>query len=863
MRVRRGAFYRLHLGLARAALFFEAVWPALWPATATAGLFLALALLDVFAQLPLWLHVPLVIAFLIAFLGGIYRVFTHLPRIRETHARHRIETDSGLDDRPLAALDDELAAGNDDPMASMLWKAHRDRMASATRQLRLKMPAAGLARFDRWGLRAALVLAVIVGAVAAGRDSGTRVVNALVPEINSGSLAKTANLNIWITPPAYTQLPPILLDNGEPRKKDAAGSSPENPIRVPAGSALLAQVAGGGSQPVLKIDETEMEFGRVEADAYHVETELTDARRITVRQRGRDIGSWTVAVVPDAKPEIEFTDAVESTARLRLRLPFKAADDYGLKTLTASIRRIDGVAIPGGGGEIILPLPLPGQGKNEISLKSSHDLTSHVWAGLPVLIHLIATDELGQVGLSTVEPAVLPERRFSQPVARELVDIRRKLQTDLLNRRLAQLKLDNIMEAPERFHNDNAAYLSIRIARDRLIPKPVITMGVTDFGLRSELTSLPDASDEKPFNPSIVADVQEMLWEIALQIEEGITSIASRDLAEAQKALQEALKNGASQEELERLMAEVQKAMEKFLQSLAEQLQQRGEMAPLDENQRLLGSEELQKMLDRAKELMRQGSKEAAQQLMAELQQMLENLQRGLARRGGQQQQQQSAQQRQQQREAQEAMRELRDIIRRQQELLDETFKRSEDRGDAPMTKQQEEQNDIRRQLGKMMQKFGDKLGKVPEGLGRAEREMRSSERALGQGQPQAAVGPQTKALEELRRGAQSAARGMAQRMGRGMARGRGQGQQFGPGGQFGRFSGPQLRGLRQGNRDPFGRPTTEEGNQGTATGDVKIPGEAELQRAREILDELRRRAGDLWRPEIELDYIERLLKRF
>ena len=96
--------------------------------------------------------------------------------------------------------------------------------------------------------------------------------------------------------------------------------------------------------------------------------------------------------------------------------------------------------------------------------------------------------------------------------------------------------------------------------------------------------------------------------------------------------------------------------------------------------------------------------------------------------------------------------------------------------------------------------------------------------------------------------------------MGRG--RGRANGRR-GPGGRFGAFSGPRLRGMRPGNRDPFGRRQQEEGNQGTATGRVKIPGEREMQRAREILKELRRRAGDLWRPEIELDYIERLLKRF
>ena len=37
----------------------------------------------------------------------------------------------------------------------------------------------------------------------------------------------------------------------------------------------------------------------------------------------------------------------------------------------------------------------------------------------------------------------------------------------------------------------------------------------------------------------------------------------------------------------------------------------------------------------------------------------------------------------------------------------------------------------------------------------------------------------------------------------------------------------------------------------------------AELQRAREIMDELRRRAGERQRPKFERDYIDRLLRRF
>jgi hypothetical protein len=43
----------------------------------------------------------------------------------------------------------------------------------------------------------------------------------------------------------------------------------------------------------------------------------------------------------------------------------------------------------------------------------------------------------------------------------------------------------------------------------------------------------------------------------------------------------------------------------------------------------------------------------------------------------------------------------------------------------------------------------------------------------------------------------------------------------------------------------------------------VKVPGEIDVQRARRILEELRRRFGDPMRPQIELDYIERLLKDY
>ena len=44
---------------------------------------------------------------------------------------------------------------------------------------------------------------------------------------------------------------------------------------------------------------------------------------------------------------------------------------------------------------------------------------------------------------------------------------------------------------------------------------------------------------------------------------------------------------------------------------------------------------------------------------------------------------------------------------------------------------------------------------------------------------------------------------------------------------------------------------------------DTRVPDEAEVLRTRRLQEELRRRAAEKERPAEELDYIDRLLKRF
>jgi hypothetical protein len=85
--------------------------------------------------------------------------------------------------------------------------------------------------------------------------------------------------------------------------------------------------------------------------------------------------------------------------------------------------------------------------------------------------------------------------------------------------------------------------------------------------------------------------------------------------------------------------------------------------------------------------------------------------------------------------------------------------------------------------------------------------------------------------------------------------------QQMMMGQQPGQMPGqPQMQQSNRG-RDPLGRNPPSVGP--SDSNDVRIPEQSDLQRAREILDELRRRAGEFNRPQLELDYIDRLLRRF
>ena len=121
------------------------------------------------------------------------------------------------------------------------------------------------------------------------------------------------------------------------------------------------------------------------------------------------------------------------------------------------------------------------------------------------------------------------------------------------------------------------------------------------------------------------------------------------------------------------------------------------------------------------------------------------------------------------------------------------------------------------------------------------------------------AVDAQGRALEGLRQGMQGMQQQMAQQRGQGQGDGEGDPDDYADGDD----DGPRDGQPRQGNgnpRDPLDRQS--QFNQDRQRGGI-LSGEAAAQRAYKVLEELRRRLGDPSRPREELDYLERLMRRF
>ncbi len=854
------------------ALRFEKLWPRLWLVAAVVLGFLAVSLAGVWPMLGPALHKLLLTLFFAAFIAAIVHAATVKPAPREAALR-RLEKVSGLPHRPASSYEDQLSGGTDNPATRALWAAHKQRLTRLIARLRVGRPEPRTDRHDPFAVRAVALLGVLALTGLVGDSALDRIKSAF--RINAGVSAADVRLDAWLTPPPYTAKPPIMLADGA-NSAAVSAESKDKVNEIPERSLLVARATGPLAKQLELI--VEPDGGKPErfaappaqaaGDPIEVRRELRQTGTLRVISSGSELGSWKVSVIPDNPPVISLTKPPESSPRGSMKLNYKVEDDYGVASAQARIeKRKEFAPDPAKawartelkGPRLPLERPpqlslrLPRSGAKAAEAQTYLELGSHPWAGMPVRLTLEAKDVAGQVGRSAPVDLVLPGRLFQKPLARAVVEQRRKLIDDSRNRPNVIKALAAITLSPEGFIDSTHVYLGLRDAYHRL------QRDKTRAGLKS---------------------VEQQLWHVALRIEDGDLSDAERALREAQDKLAKALENGASDQEIQQLMQDLKQALNNYMEQLSKEAQNNQQMQNgQNKDQQMLSQSDLDRMMKNIENLAKNGAREQAQQMLSEMRDILERLQAG---RMNEQQQQQS-------RQMMQKMDELGNIVGNQQKLMDDTFGEQKKQGQKPQRGdrnkgqqqgqkgqgqqgqqgkgvkgqqqgqkgqgqqgQQGQQGDgndgpgqqglgerqkaLREKLDQLQREMGE-LGMGSEQLGKAEESMGNAEQALENGDMEGATMEQGQALEQMRQGAKQ----MAQEMMKNMP------QRYGQNGDA--------------PRDPLGRPQKSEGPDLGQS--VKVPDEIDMQRAREILEELRRRSGEATRPAMELDYLERLLKRF
>ncbi len=857
--------------LTRLGLVSERLWRCFWPLATI--LFLAaglvfLGILDWMLLEAAWaLAVLVVVGAAAALLWGAIRF--RWPSRQEA----LIRLDATLPGRPIAAILDTQVSGAQDFASVALWQAHQDRMAARAAQAEAPAPNLRIADRDPYALRYVALLVLVTGLLfGTAWRAGT--VADLMP--GSGTAGLTGpTWEGWVEPPRYTGLPTLYL-----------GDMSDDTLRVPENSRITLRFYGDVGDLTL----AETVSGRTgelpSASTPEQSFSVTQAGDLTIHGTGGR--SWSVEVIRDTPPRVSLAGAPDLSADGTLTLPFSASDDYGVVggTVTISLdedaldRRYGLATPPDARAPIELPLPLSLTGDRRLfSEVLEEEFSAHPWANMPVTYSFRADDAAGQHSHPATLQGPLTARRFFDPMAAALIEQRRDLLWARANGpRVAQI-LRTLSHRPEDVFPDMGNYLQLRTILKRL-----------------------EAYNAAGLSPEHQDEVATALWDLALQLEEGDVGDALERMRQAQERLSQAMRDGASDEEIARLMQELREATQDYMRQLSRQAQQQNEDEDGSEsrdNAIQLSQQDLQSMMDRIQELMEQGRMAEAEQALREFQQMMENMQvtQGEGGQGDS--------------PGQQAMDGLADTLREQQGLSDQAFRdlqeqfnpnaqRGEGRGNEgrdgglgrgqshegggeggegespgqqggqqqgqqqgnggqPQTGQSQDgqggtgdlaqrQQTLRNELQR--QRDGLPLG-GPEGeaardsLDQAGRAMEGAEDALRDGDYAEAIDRQSEAMEALRDGMRA--------LGEAMAEQQQQGQQ--PGGQQGQSN-------RQGNAlDPLGR---DRGGQGSdyLSRDSIGDGQA-YRRAWDLLEEIRRRAGERERNESERNYLQRLLDRF
>jgi hypothetical protein len=718
----------------------------------------------------------------------------------------RLEGDAGLAElAPLTAAADPPAGG--DPATLALWRRHRARLEEAAQTIDGPRGRKPLARADRLRLRFALPLAVLAGIALDPGRSLQKTLGAL--EIDGSALAGDAPLRIeaWVEPPAYLKAPAVRLTGR------AAGT-----VAVPAGSVVRVRVDGARGAPALATPGDRTLLDRRGGQTWLGSAPLRRDGLVAVDRLGRR-AAWRLTLVADAPPSVSWTQAPSRGRGDRIDLMWSAQDDHGVVAQTLELRLVNPPGALDGAGPIETPVSPEGGGQ-----RAAIDLTTHAWAGLEVDAVLVVRDGAGQTGRSPPHRLVLPERDFSDPVARAIIEQRRLVlwAHGPYGRTGAPAPRITLSDAVQVETGDAPVERAPPLIR-RAEQLMTATLDTPDL--------LPDAASRLALANARArlrgADTVErarmvapLLWSLALRLETGPTGDALAELEAARDALARALQRGASGEELAERMERLREAVRNRLDEMAREAMARGDIAP-DAGAEPQGDQALSDLLDALGAAATLGERGQAQALLDQLAEMMENAQVRIGQGDGEGMASGGAGGA----PGESATAPLEQALGRQRDLGEETFRGEGAPGDLAQ-RQQDLAGEVERQARATPRGSEEGEGDAAGAAADAAQAMREAAGALQRGDREAAVEAQDRASTALRRAIDGVRRDQAQRAG----------------------------------ADPLGRLN---GSGMVADPGAGGPATTDRARARAILDELRRRAQDPSRSEEERQYLERLLEPF
>lgn len=826
----------LFIGLERAA---QSLWPlGLWVCA-----FFTLWLL----QIPQWFGAAAengaAVIFAIGFIVILARCLFRLRLPGHADITRRIEQDNHLLHRPLSGLEDNLANPSDS-QTRHLWQHWREKLSPALRALRWPQPRPVFSGIDPYALRGLALFVLLIAFVAAGGTWESRLRHGIAPFVFEAGNAPSENVVLWITPPPYTSKPQIVL-KGFGKK--------ENPVEIPEGSIIKARVNGWIGTPELIFGDKAYKLESFGKGSYGIEKPVEAATTIAIRQMLVPRSRWFMTYIADRPPSVEITGEPQIQPKGEIILPLKVQDDYSVESMTARVDLDKLVENNLLGKEVVDTRSVMSPARTAMEFKPEFDLAWHPWAGQPVRISIEVKDHKGQTASVKDIKLTLPERQFRNPVAKKLIELRKRLiwTPEAASGNVAH-ELESILVRPDLYHGDKVVFLSLRVAISRLTRH--------------------DA-------PNVVASAISLLWDTALRIEDGNFSLAQRDLRDAQRALQDALKNpDSTPEEIAAKMENLRTAMAEYMREMFSELQKQAaengadmQMLSPEMMMQNFNPSDLAAFLDKMQAEALTGDRNAARDMLAQMERMMDMLDPTTMQTKMPQDMQ----------DMMEIMSKVQELIEKQKKLLEDTMAKAGDDDrpqsysaplppNADLMKQwgldelppppqethggdhaprheidtsgdRETQESLRKNLGDIMLEVGDKLGQIPDNMSKAEGAMRESSSALEDGNPGDSIPHQEAAIKHLSESQQQMAQQLAERMKQMMV-----------------FS------FGMGRTDPLGRPMDDgEGGTPWSASKVKIPDKAERRRVQDILEELRKKSGELQRPPYELDYYHRLMRQF